>query len=89
MKKNKGLYVHIPFCSHICAYCDFCKMIYNESLCNNYLKELEKELASLNIKDIASIYVGGGTPSSLSLQILQLLLDILSKYVRQGIHYTF
>ena len=89
MKKNKGLYVHIPFCSHICAYCDFCKMIYNESLCNNYLKELEKELASLNIKDIASIYVGGGTPSSLSLQNLHLLLDILSKYVRQGIHYTF
>ena len=89
MKKNKGLYVHIPFCSHICAYCDFCKMIYNESLCNNYLKELEKELASLNIKDIVSIYVGGGTPSSLSLQNLHLLLDILSKYVYQGIHYTF
>ena len=89
MKKNKGLYVHIPFCSHICAYCDFCKMIYNESLCNNYLKELEKELASLNIKDIASIYVGGGTPSSLSLENLHLLLDILSKYVRQGISYTF
>lgn len=81
--------MHLPFCNHICSYCDFCKMIYSESICKEYLQALEKELLSLNIKDISSIYIGGGTPSSLSIDNLKILLDILSKYTYQGINYTF
>ena len=44
MKKNKGLYIHIPFCSNICSYCDFSKIYYNENYVDKYLDSLEKEI---------------------------------------------
>ena len=39
-----SVYIHIPFCSNICSYCDFCKFIYNKKWVNQYLNELEKEI---------------------------------------------
>ena len=36
------IYIHIPFCSHICSYCDFPKMLYQEKFVQKYLKELDK-----------------------------------------------
>ena len=85
---NKGLYIHIPFCSHICSYCDFAKVIYREDYVNRYLLSLEKELNSYDIKDITSIYIGGGTPTSLNLEQFERLLIIVSKYLREGMSYT-
>ena len=57
-----ALYVHVPFCQHICSYCDFCKVFYDEKWAWDYLKAL-----SFEIKDKAlstsydSIYIGGGS----------------------------
>ena len=85
---NKGLYIHIPFCSHICSYCDFAKVIYHEDYVNRYLLSLEKELNSYNIKDITSIYIGGGTPTSLNEEQFERLLKLVSKYYKEGISFA-
>lgn len=77
-KLNRCVYIHIPFCENICSYCDFCKMYYNEKLVNSYLESLEKEIKELYQNDlIRSIYIGGGTPSCLSLEQLKRLFNIL------------
>ncbi len=77
----KYLYVHIPFCDHICSYCDFSKVFYNESWANQYLDALEFEIKDKCLKDgFDTIYIGGGTPSSLSYDQLQRLFLILKPY---------
>lgn len=79
MKYNiKSLYIHIPFCSSICSYCDFCKLFYNEKLVDTYLEALEKEIKENYKNDILeTIYIGGGSPSSLNLRQLEKLFSIL------------
>ena len=79
MKKSvNSLYIHIPFCSNICSYCDFSKRFYNEEICSKYLDALEQEI-KLNYKNdlLKTIYIGGGTPSSLSINNLKKLFKIL------------
>ena len=76
----KGIYIHVPFCTHICAYCDFCKILYNESLADGYLKTTIAELNKINIK-VKSIYIGGGSPSSLTSNQFNDLLKESSKYL--------
>lgn len=73
-----AVYIHIPFCKEICAYCDFCKVYYNKKYVNKYLDALEKEIKS-NYKGevITSLYIGGGTPSSLGVDELKKLFGIL------------
>ena len=44
MNELLGLYIHIPFCDHICAYCDFKKMIANKDLQSQYINALIKEI---------------------------------------------
>lgn len=77
----KSAYIHIPFCKTICSYCDFCKMFYNEVLVNKYLLELEKEIKK-NYKGetLKTIYIGGGTPSSLNIKQLNKLLNIIKTF---------
>ena len=78
----RGVYIHIPFCRNICSYCDFCKMYYNKELSNIYLDYLEKEIDMYYEGDtVKTIYVGGGTPSSLinlkCLVMLNLHLNVI------------
>ena len=76
-----SVYIHIPFCEKICSYCDFCKMFYNEKIVDQYLDELEKEIDSLYKGEIIkTLYIGGGTPSSLNLKQLKRLFEITSKF---------
>lgn len=88
MKKNKGLYIHVPFCSNICSYCDFCKFYYNENFVDKYLVALEKELDNYHINDNTTIYIGGGTPSSLNEEQFEKLLKIAHKYYKKGMSFT-
>lgn len=77
--KNSSAYIHIPFCNNICSYCDFCKVFYNEKLVSKYLDSLEKEIKdNYNNETLKTIYIGGGTPSSLSLSELKKLFNILN-----------
>lgn len=73
-----GVYINIPFCKNICSYCDFCKVYYKTGYVRKYLDSLELEI-SKRYKDegIDTIYVGGGTPSSLSIDELKRLFDII------------
>lgn len=76
----KSCYIHIPFCEKICAYCDFCKMFYNEKQVSNYLEELDREVTSLYKGEVLeTIYIGGGTPSCLSVSQLEKLFSITDK----------
>lgn len=86
----KHCYIHIPFCNHICSYCDFCKLYYNKELVSKYLKALEQEISSIyDNSELETIYIGGGTPSSLSLEELEELLTILSKLKKaKNVEYT-
>ncbi|MEG0977529.1 MAG: radical SAM family heme chaperone HemW [Bacilli bacterium] len=74
-----SVYIHIPFCKSICSYCDFCKFLYNEKWVNSYLIALKSEINDRYLDDtISTIYIGGGTPSSLTIPELRKLFDILS-----------
>ena len=63
----EAVYIHIPFCSHICSYCDFPKVLHIDSFVTDYLLALQDEITnSYDGERISSIYIGGGTPSCLS-----------------------
>lgn len=75
---SKGLYIHIPFCKYICSYCDFGKKYIKNQPVNDYVKSLVQEIVMYEpFTDVDSIYIGGGTPSSLSQQQLKLIFDKL------------
>ena len=78
-----GLYIHIPFCHSICPYCDFCKSVSNENRQKEYVKALCTELKIKNINNYSfnTVYIGGGTPSSISLKLLETLLESLTKTI--------
>lgn len=77
----KNAYIHIPFCKTICTYCDFCKMYYNAKWANVYLDSLEKEIDSkYKNETLSTIYIGGGTPNSLSNEELERLFRIVDKF---------
>lgn len=81
MKKNetKAAYVHIPFCSHICYYCDFAKVLMTGQPVKAYIDELLKEYDSYDISSLKTLYIGGGTPSVLPADQLEKLLTHLTK----------
>ena len=73
----KSVYIHIPFCNNICSYCDFCKFYYNKNWIDKYLDSLEYEIKeNYEGEIINTLYIGGGTPSSLSLDELIKLFNI-------------
>lgn len=82
IKQNnvKAMYVHIPFCDRICSYCDFCKVLYNQKFVDVYLDALERELIDIYRGEaLETLYIGGGTPSSLSVSDITRLFQILSR----------
>ncbi len=75
----KAVYIHIPFCRSICSYCDFCKFLYNEKWVYAYFKALKNEIKDRYMGDkVETIYVGGGTPSALSLDEIRKLMDMIN-----------
>lgn len=77
----KSCYIHVPFCTKICSYCDFCKNYYDEKVVKKYLDALDNEIKT-NYKGEAldTLYIGGGTPSCLSLNNLKKLFIILKTF---------
>lgn len=67
MKYMASIYIHIPFCKSICAYCDFCKMLHSRELAQSYLEALRNEVDdSYEHEPVETLYIGGGTPSCLT-----------------------
>jgi len=83
-------YIHIPFCDDICSYCDFCKIYKRSGNVTKYLNALEKEICNQYQGEVLkTIYIGGGTPSSLSLEELKQLFSILKLLKKdENLEYT-
>ncbi|MBR3019166.1 MAG: radical SAM family heme chaperone HemW [Clostridia bacterium] len=85
MKKEIGLYVHVPFCVKKCVYCDFASFAGREQDEEKYVDAVlrEAERRSGIEAAIATLYIGGGTPSVLP----PALMDRLLSGIRQS--YSF
>ena len=76
--KPTSAYVHIPFCTQICYYCDFSKVFIKNQPVDSYLEHLIEEYDSYDIKKLRTLYIGGGTPTALSAPQLAFLLEKLT-----------
>jgi len=80
-----GIYIHIPFCSQKCNYCDFYSIV-NQNRKSEFLTALEKEIIQrkdyLGNEIIDTIYLGGGTPSILLEKELESIIKIISSNYR-------
>ena len=75
-----GLYIHIPFCTQKCIYCDFLSgtnLSLREQFINALIAEMDHYLDFFNEDKIRTIYFGGGTPSLLSVDELQQIYDAI------------
>jgi oxygen-independent coproporphyrinogen-3 oxidase len=85
LRKGNNIYVHIPFCVSICEYCMWYKIHYNRSKLTDYLDSLYKEINMVAKSNYAkstkfdSIYIGGGTPSTLSVDDIKTLFNNLNE----------
>lgn len=80
----RAAYVHVPFCRHRCGYCDFSLVAGRDDLIASYLAAIERELTRLQSPglELATLYLGGGTPSHLGPDGLRQLFDILHTHLR-------
>ncbi|WP_314579203.1 radical SAM family heme chaperone HemW [uncultured Streptococcus sp.] len=76
--KPTSAYVHIPFCTQICYYCDFSKVFIKNQPVDSYLEHLIEEYDSYDIQKLRTLYIGGGTPTALSAPQLAFLLEKLT-----------
>ncbi|MBC5825350.1 MAG: radical SAM family heme chaperone HemW [Candidatus Eremiobacteraeota bacterium] len=82
-RDEAGCYVHIPFCDRICPYCDFAVVRFQEARVKRYLDALHAEIAAAPSRGrrIDTMYIGGGTPSTLSADaIRELLQGLFTKF---------
>ena len=83
MKDSLSLYLHIPFCSQRCSYCDFNTYVSLDTLREAYSVALAKEVSFVGKKErrpAHTIFFGGGTPSLLPEKELSLILESLRKF---------
>ncbi|PLS15176.1 coproporphyrinogen III oxidase [Bacillus sp. M6-12] len=92
----KSAYIHIPFCEHICHYCDFNKVYLHGQPVEEYLSMLKKEfqlsLREYPVDSLKTIFVGGGTPTSLDEKQLSFFVDSIQNelpYDRNAVEFTF
>lgn len=77
--KPTSAYVHIPFCTQICYYCDFSKVFIKNQPVDDYLEKLLEEFRFYDIRTLRTLYIGGGTPTALSASQLDYLLSGLQE----------
>ncbi len=73
-----GIYIHIPFCRQRCHYCDFYKTTHTSKkpeFIDALLKEMQQRKSWLNTEKINTIYFGGGTPSLLTIDEINRIID--------------
>jgi oxygen-independent coproporphyrinogen-3 oxidase len=84
----RAAYIHVPFCAHHCGYCDFAVSTGKDHLIDLYVEALGTELATLGEpQTVATIFLGGGTPTHLSCRQLERLLVELERWLpRSPVH---
>jgi len=79
-----GLYIHIPFCERKCSYCAFYSFPKPWGIADAFLEALEKELQNLPPDfDPETVFIGGGTPTALDIQMLEKFLPMLAGFSPQ------
>ncbi len=77
-----GIYIHIPFCKTLCSYCDFYHVVSrsdNRAFIDALVKESAIRREYIGNEIISTVYIGGGTPSLLSVKEIQSILDNIRK----------
>ena len=93
MERACSLYVHVPFCTWVCKYCDFNAYAVLEGLIPRYLEALAREIEvaadDLRLGPLETVFIGGGTPSLLSAeQVQSLMTRVRSIGLAQGAEVT-
>ncbi|MCM2984416.1 radical SAM family heme chaperone HemW [Bacillus safensis] len=82
----KAAYIHIPFCEHICHYCDFNKFFIKTQPVDEYLAALETEMQHTieqkGEQELKTIFIGGGTPTSLTVSQLDKLMNSIHSVLK-------
>lgn len=90
---TSAVYIHIPFCHHICHYCDFNKVFMKNQPVDEYIDMLIQEMKSVHTgsEPMKSIFVGGGTPTALSAPQLEKLCEGIQStfHMTDETEYTF
>jgi len=80
MNQLAGIYIHIPFCETRCHYCNFATGGYESETARRYvagiLAEIERAEVTPEMRQVDSIYFGGGTPTTLSIEQLSSILNL-------------
>lgn len=78
----RGLYIHIPFCKSLCPYCHFYSIASSsQEMQERYINAVINEMQSIENNEFDTIYIGGGTPSSLNSKVLAKLLNGIDKHI--------
>ncbi len=90
MKKDIGLYIHMPFCKAKCYYCDFISYANKEKLIKEYVEALIKEMKHINLSkySIQTVYIGGGTPSLIDNESISKIMDNVRLFVADNAEIT-
>jgi oxygen-independent coproporphyrinogen-3 oxidase len=86
-RKAFGVYLHWPFCLSKCPYCDFNSHVRHAAIDEErfgraFAREIETTAARVPDRDVASIFLGGGTPSLMQPQTVGAILDAIGKHWR-------
>lgn len=86
--ERTSLYLHVPFCRHICPYCPYTKVPYRESLVEPYtraaLAEVDWWATAVGPTEITSVYIGGGTPTLALESVARVLARVRKKFRLTG-----
>lgn len=83
--RELGIYIHIPFCKRKCYYCDFISYTNKQNVVKEYIESVIKEIDSYNLKEfkVTTIYIGGGTPSFIDENNIELILNKLKSKIQE------
>ena len=87
-----SVYIHIPFCKSKCSYCSFCSIPLHQYNAAAYWEAVEEEarlrLSNIN-ESIDTVYVGGGTPTALSEEVVTRVCEFVGKIASPGAEITY
>lgn len=78
----RSAYLHVPFCRHRCGYCNFSVLAGRDDLADDFLLAIDRELSNLGSpQTIDTLFIGGGTPTHLTLPQLTRLFDSIDRWL--------
>lgn len=89
-KHPRSAYFHVPFCQHRCGYCDFTLVAQKDHLIEAYLEAMAEQTSELGEGiELSTLFLGGGTPTHLSIDQLTRLFEIIFSHFQLADDYEF